>query len=233
MTWSRDEIQARIDELDQRVGWYQDINFGDGLHTKSRVLWGETIDHPRQRWEHVAKAVPNDLSGLSVLDIGCNAGYIALQAKQRGAEHVLGVDLKPGYIEQARFSAEVMGLDVEFRELDIYDLHTLGRQFDLVFCVGILYHCKYLSLAVDRVSDTAREALIVESAIDPMDSEIPYVRFIRSSQYAGPRAEGSQRMPGHWHPNMVALEDMFYERGFRKIDRIFKEGGRGAIAAYR
>jgi hypothetical protein len=75
--------------------------------------------------------------------------------------------------------------------------------------------------------------VIIESAIDPMESEVPYVRFVRSSQYAGPKAEGSQRLPGHWHPNMTALEDLFYERGFTSIVRLFKEGGRGGIAAYR
>jgi tRNA (mo5U34)-methyltransferase len=53
------------------------------------------------------------------LDIDCNAGFIAFEAKKRGANNVLGVDLKPGYIEQARFCAEVTGLDIEFGQLDI------------------------------------------------------------------------------------------------------------------
>ena len=170
---------------------------------------------------------------MSVLDIGCNAGFLAFEAKRRGADYVLGVDLKPGYVEQARFCAGVLGLDVEFRELDIYGLETLGRDFDFVFCVGILYHCKYLSLAVDQVSEVSSDTVVVESAIDPMESEIPYVRFVRSSRYAGPQAEGGQRLPGHWHPNMTALEDLFYERGFTSVIRLFKEGGRGGIAAYR
>lgn len=233
MSWTRDEIEKGVADLDQRVGWYQDIDLGDGIHTKTRVIWGETIDHPRQRWDNIAAAVPDDLTGMSVLDIGCNAGFFAFEAKRRGAASVLGVDLKPGYIEQARFCAEVTGLEVEFRELDIYDLDQLGRRFDLVFFVGILYHCKYLRLAVEKVDSVTKDVLIVESAIDPMESEIPYVRFVRSSQYAGPRSEGSQRLPGHWHPNMTALEDLFYESGFTRIERVFKEGGRGGIVAYR
>jgi tRNA (mo5U34)-methyltransferase len=233
MAWSRDGIQKKVAELDDRVGWYQDIDLGNGIRTKSRVIWGESIDHPHQRWNNIASAVPGDLEGMSVLDIGCNAGYIALEAKRRGAEYVLGVDLKPGYIEQARFCAEVTGLDVEFRELDIYDLDRIGRRFDLVFFVGILYHCKYLRLAVEKVDEVTKDTVIVESAIDPMKSEIPYVRFVRSSQYAGPRSEGSQRLPGHWHPNMTALEDLFYESGFSKVDRLFQEGGRGGVVARR
>lgn len=233
MPWSPTEIEQRIAELDRSIGWYQDIDLGDGIHTKSRVVWGESIDHPRQRWGNIVSAVPDDLSGMSVLDVGCNAGFIAFEAKKRGADHVVGVDLKEGYIEQARFCAEVTGLDVEFRQLSIYDLDQLGQTFDLVFFVGILYHCKYLRLAVDRVASVSTGTVIVESAIDPMESEIPYVRFIRSSQYAGPKAEGEARLPGHWHPNMTAMKDLFYEAGFPHVERLFVEGGRGGVVARR
>ena len=129
-TWSRQHILERVAELDERVGWYQDIDLGGGIHTKSRVLWGEAIDHPRQRWGNIASAVPNDLSGKSVLDIGCNAGYLALEAKKRGADYVSGIDVRDGYIEQARFCADVLELDVDFQLLSIYDLDKVNRQFD-------------------------------------------------------------------------------------------------------
>jgi tRNA (mo5U34)-methyltransferase len=228
-----EQILQRVAELEERTGWYQDIDLGGGIHTKSRVIWGEDPDHPRRRWANIAEAVPDDLTGMTVLDIGCNAGFIALEAKKRGADTVVGVDVKPGYIEQARFCSEVLGLDVDFDVLSIYDLDKLNRKFDLVFFVGLLYHCKYLRLAVERVSGVTGETVIVESAIDPMESEIPYVRFIRSSQYGGPRAEGSKRLPGTWHPNMTAMEDLFYESGFSQVRRLFKEGGRGGIVASR
>jgi tRNA (mo5U34)-methyltransferase len=230
---SRQHILERVAELDERVGWYQDIDLGGGIHTKSRVLWGEAIDHPRQRWGNVASAVPTDLSRKSVLDIGCNAGYLALEAKKRGANYVLGIDVRGGYIEQARFCADVLGLDVDFQQLSIYDLSKVNRQFDLVLFVGILYHCKYLRTAVERVASVSGDTVIVESAIDPMESDIPYIRFIRSSKYAGPRAEGSGRLLAHWYQNMTAMEDLFYEVGFPSVQRLFKEGGRGGVIARR
>ncbi len=230
---SRSAVLETIADLDSRIGWYQDIDLGDGLHTKSRVLWGEDIDHPRRRWSYVKSAVPADLTGASVLDIGCNAGFISFEAKKRGAERVMGVDLKPGYIEQARFCARALQVDVQFEVLSIYNLDQLEEQFDLVFFVGLLYHCKYLRLAMDRVSSVSRGTVIVESAIDPSDSPTPYVRFIRSSNYGGPNAEGSRRLPGHWHPNMSAMEDLFYEVGFKSVKRLFMEGGRGGIVVYR
>lgn len=231
--WTEREIREKIKEFDEGIGWYQDIDLGSGIHTKTRRIWGEEIDHPRIRWEEIARAVPADLSGYSVLDVGCNAGYIAFEAKRRGADYVCGVDLKQEYIDQARFCAEVKNVDVDFRTLDVSKLETLGRKFDLVFFVGLLYHCKYLSTALDQVANVTKSRIIVESAIHPDDSDIPLVRFVRSSQYMGPQAKGAARLTGHWHPNMTALKDFFYERGFSKINVLFKKGGRGGIVAER
>lgn len=234
MTGDRQAILDRIKYFEEEgLGWYQDIDLGDGIHTKSRRLWGEELDHPRLRWDEIKRAVPESLAGKSVLDIGCNAGWICFEAMDRGATDVVGVDLKPGYIEQAKFCAEVRGQDVDFRALDIYDLGQLDRTFDVVFCVGILYHCKHLSRAVEAVSKVAASTLIVETAIHPGHNELPLVRFVRSSGYVGPDADGAARLPGHWHPNMTSLKEMFYGEGFTEIEELFTVGGRGGIVARR
>ncbi len=106
----------------------------------------------------------------------------------------------------------------------------------MIFRMGVGPQCWSGCAAVSSagiVGNGTPSPIVVESAIDPMESEIPYVRFVRSSQYAGPKSEGDQRLPGHWHPNMTALEDLFYESGFTEVDRLFKEGGRGGIVARR
>lgn len=166
---------------------------------------------------------------MSVLDVGCNAGFIAFEAKARGADYVCGVDLKPGYIEQAKFCAEAKGVDIDFRVLDVYNLEKLGRQFDFVFFVGLLYHCRHLTTAIDQVSAVAKDRVIVETAIDPSNTPTPYVRFVRSSQFE----ERGRKLPGHWHPTMSGLEALFGEAGFPHIHRLFRIGGRGGILAAR
>jgi SAM-dependent methyltransferase len=173
------------------------------------------------------------MSGMSVLDIGCNAGHFAFQAKDRGAVDVVGVDLKQGYVDQARFCAEVRGQDVDFRVMSIYDLAQLERKFDFVFCIGILYHCKFLMHAVEAACSVTAGTIVVETAIHPGNTDLPLVRFVRSSQYGGPDSQGAARLPGHWHPNMTALRDMFAEYGFSSVEDVFVDGGRGGIVARR
>ena len=69
------------------------------------------------KWKHIAPAIPQDLSGATVLDIGCNGGFYSIQMKRRGAARVLGVDIDDRYLNQARFAAETLGLEIEFQKL--------------------------------------------------------------------------------------------------------------------
>lgn len=236
MAQERDEaaIRERVRYFDEAgLGWYQNIDLGGGISTKSRRVFGEDIDHPRQRWTGIASAVPKSLAGMSVLDIGCNAGFICFEAMDRGATDVVGIDFKQGYIDQAQFCAEVRGQNVDFRVGSIYDLPKLGRTFDFVFFVGLLYHCKYMMTAIEAVSRVCGSTMIVETAIHPEKSDIPLVRYVRSSQYGGADAPGAAHLPGVWHPNMTALKAMFEEQGFADVKDLFTQGGRGGIVARR
>ncbi len=65
-----------------------------------------------------------------MLDIGCNAGFYSIEMKRRGAARVVGIDSDPAYLAQARFAAEVSGAEIEFRELDVYQMEKLHEKFD-------------------------------------------------------------------------------------------------------
>ncbi len=63
---------------------------------------------PRVKWNRFAHAIPADLRGKTVLDIGCNAGFYSIEMKRRGADRVVGIDFDDDYLAQARFAAEVI-----------------------------------------------------------------------------------------------------------------------------
>ena len=99
-----------------------------------------------------------------MLDIGCNAGFYAIEMKRRGADRVLGLDSDDEYLAQARFAAEVSGLDIEFRRLSVYDVGRLGETFDLVIFMGVLYHLRHPLLALDLIHEhVARDLLLFQS----------------------------------------------------------------------
>lgn len=155
--WTPEEIQRRVCELGD---WFQNMNLG-GVQTAPNHFLG---DYPECKWRNFAHAIPADLTGKTVLDIGCNAGFYSLEMKRRGAARVLGIDSDPAYLAQARFAAEVSGLDVEFRELDVYNVSQLRRKFDLVLFMGVMYHLRYPLLALDLLWEHAvGETLVFQS----------------------------------------------------------------------
>ena len=66
--------------------WFHNIDLG-GVMTAPDHFLG---DYPAVKWRRFAHAIPADLGGKTVLDIGCNAGFYSMQMKARGASRVLG-----------------------------------------------------------------------------------------------------------------------------------------------
>lgn len=83
--FTADEIRRRIAELGD---WFQNFDLG-GVRTAPDHFLG---DYPSVKWRRFAHAIPADLTGKTVLDVGCNAGFYALEIKRRGAARVLGID---------------------------------------------------------------------------------------------------------------------------------------------
>ena len=142
--------------LEERVAalapWFHNIDLGQGVHTAPGHFLG---DYPRDNWLRFADAVPADLTGRTVLDIGCNAGFYSVEMKRRGAARVLGIDSDERYLAQARLAADALGFagSVEFRNLSVYDVGALGERFDLVIFMGVLYHLRHPLLALDLIRE--------------------------------------------------------------------------------
>jgi tRNA (mo5U34)-methyltransferase len=96
-----------------------------------------------------------------------------MQMKWRGAERVLGIDYDDGYLAQARFAAEVAGADIEFRQLSVYDVGTLGESFDIVLFMGVLYHLRHPLLALDLVREHVARDLMVFQSMQRGSNEAP------------------------------------------------------------
>jgi tRNA (mo5U34)-methyltransferase len=164
---SRSEI---ADEVQRLEPWFHCIDLGDGLVTKSKSAIGEPVEHPLPTWEKVKVSLPEDLSGKSVLDVGCNAGFYSIEMKRRGAARVVGIDSQRTLIRQAMFVRQVLGLEIDYRRLSVYDLDPfeLG-QFDITLALGLIYHCKHLVLALEKLFLVTRDLLVLETAIYPPD----------------------------------------------------------------
>ncbi len=80
--------------------------------------------------------LPDDLTGVRLLDAGCGTGALSVEAAQRGAQ-VVAIDLSPTLVGLARERLP-QDLRIDFRVGDMLD-PTLG-QFDYVVAMDSLIH---------------------------------------------------------------------------------------------
>lgn len=217
--WSQEEIRRKIAELGD---WFHNLNLR-GVQTAPHHFLG---DYPACKWRSFAPAIPADLSGKTVLDIGCNAGFYSLEMKGRGASRVVGIDSDPAYLAQARFAAEVAGLEIEFAELDVYHVDQLREKFDLVLFMGVLYHLRHPLLALDLLWEhVVRDTLVFQSLIRGSREVVPLAPdydFHETSVFEDPRWPAMyfvERCYSHdptnwWIPNRACSEAMLRSAGF-------------------
>ena len=152
-----DEIRQRAEALGP---WFHNMDLG-GIRTAPEHFLG---DYPNVKFRTFAHVIPDDLTGKSVLDIGCNGGFYSIEMKKRGAARVLGIDHDEGYLAQARFAAEMTDCEIEFAQLSVYDVGALGERFDLVVFMGVLYHLRHPLLALDLIREhVAGDLLLFQS----------------------------------------------------------------------
>lgn len=218
-----EEIRQRVEELGQ---WFHNLDLR-GVQTAPDHFLG---DYPQTKWERFSASIPEDLTGKSVLDVGCNAGFYSLQMKRRGADRVVGIDTDEQYLAQARFAAKVSNAEIEFRNLSVYRVADLREQFDLVLFMGVLYHLRHPLLALELLHEYAvRDLLVTQSLlrgskeITNVPGDFPFWEEDIFADDAFPRMYFVEKRFANdptnwWIPNRAGFEAMLRSTGFEILD---------------
>lgn len=169
------------------------LNREHGIYTP-----GVAVDH-----RYRIPALPEDFSGLSVLDVGSFDGFYAFVAEARGAERVLAIDNEQ-YVHwvKARWDIALRGgegfraiaglLDsrVEYRRADALELDGLGERFDLIYCFGILHRVDdplgLLRRLLDRLDKGGRVLVETHGVAGDEGAELGVIRVPDPGEvYAG------------------------------------------------
>ncbi|HZR57556.1 MAG TPA: TIGR04290 family methyltransferase [Terriglobales bacterium] len=217
------KLAAQIAELGE---WFHNLNL-HGVPTAPNHFLG---DFPNIKWKAIEAEIPKDFTGASVLDIGCNGGFYSIQVKQRGAKRVLGIDVDDRYLNQARFAAETLGLDIEFEKRSVYSVDEIPGQFDCVIFMGVFYHLRYPLFALDKVIKKVKGTLIFQTLTRGSrevrqweedysfwneeifrEPDFPAMYFIEKSY--------SHDYTNWWIPNRAAVEGMLRSSGLEIKNR--------------
>lgn len=199
-----------------KITWFHTFNFGNGIVTP-----GYDDSYKRIR----TLRLPEDLSGMTVLDIGSWDGFFAFEAERRGASRVLATDsfcwsgagwgTKDGF----NLARRVLNSKVEDLEIDVLELSP-GKvgTFDLVMCLGVLYHMRDPLLALERILSVTKRQLILDTHVEHLMTNRPMIAF-----YPGKELNND---PTNWcGPNRAAVEAMLKAAGFRRVEMVYQRFG--------
>jgi SAM-dependent methyltransferase len=146
---TKDEIIAgRQRVIDAHGPWTaHSIHLGHGIFTT------DNCQGPHTRTAKLIRAIRQfvkpsgaDLSGITVLDLGCLEGLLALECGLFGAT-ATGVEIRDDSLAKATFARDMLRLEnvrfvkgdaLQLLELPLPEIKNGG--FDVVLCCGLLYH---------------------------------------------------------------------------------------------
>ncbi len=177
-------------------------------------IFGIDIDaewRSERKWNRIVPELP-ELAGKVIADIGCNNGYYMFRMAHHQPEFVLGFE---PYVQhyftfntlncfagQSQLQTELLGIE---------HLHLFPECFDVIFCLGILYHRPSPIEALRDLFGALKPGghLIVESQAIPGDEPIA---LFPANTYA--------KVPGTWFvPTGACLHNWLTRTGFQRVQQ--------------
>jgi len=213
------------------IQWWHTMPL-DGVMTPGRDFTQDKL---------IAIKMPKDLSGKKVIDVGAWDGFFSFEAERRNAKSVLAVDTvmwkeHPTFNVQKNrkvmhtgkkgfnFAHKILKSKVNSEEIEVMDLRTTNSiygKFDLVLCLGILYHMEDPLGMCKVMYDICKKGglLILETHIDMNKIDYPVMAFY-------PGKECNNDAGTWWGPNARCVEAMLKVAGFSEVQRVFENKNR-------
>lgn len=87
---------------------------------------------------------------MKILDVGCGTGNFSIKLAEMGCK-VIGIDKSEKMLEEAKRKAEIKGLNIEFLNMDVYDIELSDESFDGVFSMAAFEFIKRPKKAYDEM----------------------------------------------------------------------------------
>ena len=179
--------------------------YGINIDTEWRSDW---------KWERLIPHI-NNLSGQTVLDVGCNSGYHLWRMVGAGAKLAVGIDPMALYLCQFEAIRKLLGNDqrAHLLPLGIEELPKLNA-FDTVFSMGVLYHRRspldHLFQLKDQLIDGGQ--LVLETLV--IDGEL-HQALMPGERYA-------QMRNVYFIPSVPTMINWLHKCGFSDVKMVDK-----------
>lgn len=89
---------------------------------------------------NILKPFMDEISQKCVADIGCNNGYYMFKMLEFNPVKLIGFDPSIKYRLQFELINTLAKTPIKYELLGVEDLPNYGLKFDVIFCLGVIYH---------------------------------------------------------------------------------------------
>jgi tRNA (mo5U34)-methyltransferase len=205
-----------IDLVASRPWWYHRFEIFPGVITPGVYDPSGTLG---------GLELPNDLGGQRILEIGPADGYFTRQLALRGGL-VTALDYVAKDVCGFAVMEQLYGAPFNFVQGNVYELDRFGfTPFDLVLCLGVLYHMPDMVRALHMLRGVCANRLILETLVATDLGEEPRAIY-------HPAASLNNDPTNFWSPNVACVIAMLKDAGFivERSSMFSQQGGSGRAA---
>jgi tRNA (mo5U34)-methyltransferase len=172
-------LQSRIASFDEThyrfvdftsLGDYREPERSSERAARNELLANRHRQRSRYFFDRLLDLTDGTLQGHRVLDLGCNAGFWALKAAQAGADFVLGIDGREIHVDHAQLVFEAAGIQPDRYRFEVSNLFHYQRRaeeppYDVVFCLGLLYHVAKPVELFEVMANAGAEIIVIDTEV--------------------------------------------------------------------
>lgn len=200
--------------------WFTQVKFANGL--SPRCQEAATLDANHEMKKKLMRPwIKENIRGKRVLDLFSANGAFAFECALAGAREVVGVEFDEDRVRCAQFVAGVLRRNgmvaPQFYVADVYNIaDRFPEPFDVVLCMGGLYHIADPPYILTQIRKLTREKVILQTSgiLPGADNRATFV--IREDQ----TAKGLTSLrggKGAWMVSVPCFRAILTHAGFRLL----------------
>lgn len=189
------DVQSLVNSVNH---WHHKFEIAPGI-------WTPGSYDPEGLWRQLA--LPSDMTGMRVLDIGASDGFFTAKCYERGSE-VVAVDYNDKHMSGFHVTEQVRDLNVEHMHANLWDLPSkISGSFDIVLFLGVLYHLPDPCRALHILRNLCEGTMYLETVCWEFGGDEPLFRFCPDRWLNNDRTN-------FWLSNPAGLQAIVEDAGF-------------------
>ncbi|SQE24391.1 methyltransferase [Campylobacter jejuni subsp. doylei] len=159
---------------------------------------------------NILKPFMGEISQKYIADIGCNNGYYMFKMLEFNPAKLIGFDPSIKYRLQFELINALAKTPIKYELLGVEDLPSYGLKFDVIFCLGVIYHrSDPIKMLKDLKAGLKKNGIIFLDTMYIEDER--EIAFVPNKTYS--------KIPNiYFVPSISALKNWCERAGFKEFE---------------